>query len=275
MNLPDYHIHTKLCNHAVGEMEDYVRQAVKVGLGEMGFSDHMPVMPESHLCMSFTELPVYVERVLELRERYRDEITIRLGCEMDIVAERMDDIRRILQTYPFDYVIGSIHYLDGWPFDQEQYSRRFTETAVEDIYERFFDAVVSAAETGVFDVVGHIDNIKCMGYRPDEEPVGLYERVASVVKECGLVVELNTSGFDKPAGEQYPSGKFIEILHRFGVPMTVGSDSHAPGHVGRYFDRALSLLEAYGYEHVTFFRNRERFQKPIRPSAADVDGTRE
>ena len=142
--LPDYHMHTPLCKHADGEMEAYVDHAVAIGLQEIGFSDHMPLMPEPEFCMSFDELPLYVARVRELRKRYEGRIAIRLGCEMDMVLHRRDDIERILGDWEFDYVIGSIHYLDGWPFDQKQYSERFTNEDVLSIFERFFDAVIEA-----------------------------------------------------------------------------------------------------------------------------------
>ena len=271
MILPDYHIHTRLCNHAEGEMEEYVERAIEAGLTEIGFSDHMPVMPEADLCMSYDELPWYVDRVHELRDRNRDRISIRLGCEMDIEHDRLDEIRDIIGAYPFDYIIGSIHYLDGWPFDQEQYSNGFELDDLVELYARFFDGIIRAAETGLFDVVGHIDNIKCMGYRPTGAVSANYERVAAALKNCNLVVEINTSGFDKPCGEQYPSDDFLAVLRSYDIPVTVGSDSHSPGHVGRHYERALSLLDKTGYDNVVYFENRNRIMKPLRPSGSSHD----
>ncbi len=271
--LPDYHMHTARCNHAVGAMEDYVLRAIERGIGEIGFSDHMPVMPEPHLAMTFDELPGYVEEVLSLAERYRGDITIRLGCEMDIVPDRFDDIRGILSAWPFDYVIGSIHYLDGWPFDQEQYRDVFFEGDPDAIYARFFNAVIGAAETGVFDIVGHVDNIKCMGFWPDEELTPLYERVADVLAARDVTVELNTSGIDKPCGEQYPSAAFLEILAGRGVAVTTGSDAHDPGHVGRYFDRAERLLAKTGIERIARFERRTRTFSPLHSGERDTSAS--
>ena len=127
MPLPDYHMHTTLCNHATGTMEAYVERAIDAGVAEMGFSEHMPVMPEPHLAMTLDDLPVYIDRVRRLQDVYGGRITIRLGAEMDMDLTRADEIAGILDRYPFDYVIGSVHYLDGWPFDQEQYRDRFGE----------------------------------------------------------------------------------------------------------------------------------------------------
>ncbi|MBT4483782.1 MAG: histidinol-phosphatase HisJ family protein [Candidatus Latescibacteria bacterium] len=261
--LPDYHIHTKLCNHAEGEMEEYVECALQAGLKEIGFSEHMPVMPEPHLCISYEELPIYVSRVLELQEKYKGQISIKLGCEMDIVSGRLDEINDIIRDFQFDYVIGSIHYLNKWPFDQAQYMHQFKNADIDDIYNRFFDAVVCAAETGLYDIAGHIDNIKRMGYRPEGDLTSYYERAAQVFKKYDLTVELNTSGFDELCGEQYPSEEFLKILRRNEIPVTAGSDSHNPKHVGRYYDRAFKMLKTVGYESVVYFKNRERIIKSL------------
>jgi len=261
--LPDYHIHTAFCKHADGDMEAYVKHAIKIGLGEIGFADHMPVMPEPHLCMSYSDLPLYVSKVNELQKRYEGRISIKLGCEMDIVHYRIDEIKDILSTYQFDYVIGSIHYLGDWPFDQDQYMDVFEKEPVETIYERFFDAVVKSVETGLYDIVGHVDNIKRMGYRPAGDLTPHYERVASSIKSMDMAVELNTSGFDRACSEAYPSSDFLNVLNNFGIPVTVGSDSHCPVEVGRYFDDALSELRKAGYDHIVYFKERKRILKPL------------
>ncbi len=262
--LPDYHLHTRFCNHAEGEMESYVEYALGKGLKEIGFADHMPVMPEPHLCMSYKELPVYMKMIHELQKRYEGKISIKLGCEMDIVTERIDEIKDILQKYHFDYVIGSIHYLAGWPFDQEQYRNVFEKNDIDGIYERFFNVIIKAAETGLYDVVGHIDNIKRMGYRPSGSLTPQFEHVASVIKLMNLTVELNTSGIDKACSEAYPSLAFLKMLKNYDIPVTIGSDAHRPEEVGRHFDKAMSILNEVGFEHVVYFKDRERIFKPLK-----------
>ena len=261
--LPDYHIHTTLCNHASGEMEAYVERAVELGFGEIGFAEHMPVMPEPHLCLSYDDLPYYVERVMALRERYAGTITIRLGAEMDMDLDRVDEISRIIEQYDFDYVIGSIHYLGDWPFDQVQYRDRFEQSDLDKLYERFFGTIMAAARSGLYDIAGHPDNLKRMGYRPDSDLEPLYEAVAGVFSEMNVAFELNTSGYDYPAREAYPAPAFLKILNRHNVPVTVGSDSHKPEHVGRHYDRALELLLEAGYDSVATFHKRQRSLKPL------------
>jgi histidinol-phosphatase (PHP family) len=264
--LPDYHIHTKLCNHAYGEVEDYIEYAINLGLKEIGFADHMPVMLEPQLCMSYKQLPEYIEKIHEVQERYKGLITIKLGCEMDIVNERSEEIRKIIKDYPFDYVIGSIHYLDGWPFDQVQYQEVFTSKDIDSIYDRFFTVMCEAIMTGLYDIAGHIDNIKRMGYRPQGSLDNYYVKVAESLKSMNMSCEVNTGGFDNPCGEAYPSLEFLRVLHSYDIPVTFGSDAHRPHHVGRYFDRALLMLQEVGYDNVVVFDKRVRRKIPISPS---------
>jgi histidinol-phosphatase (PHP family) len=264
--LPDYHIHTHLCKHATGAMEEYVEHAIGAGIVEMGFADHMPVMPEPQFCMSDADLPVYVSRVLELRERYRDRITIRLGCEMDIVPGRIDDIEHIIAAYPFDYVIGSIHYLNDWPFDQRQYRGVFEDGDVDAIYRRYFESLIEGAGLGFFDIIGHIDIIKCLGYFPTDDVPAIFGDVAAALASHGLAVELNMSGLDKPCAEQYPSAILLAILAEHGIPVTVGSDAHAPDQVARHYDLARDLLIAAGYDSVLTFDRRTPTPMPLAQS---------
>ena len=263
MVLPDYHIHTPLCKHAAGDMDSYVVRAIDIGLVEIGFSDHMPLMPEPEFCMGYDDLPRYRDAVFELRERYAGRISIKFGCEMDIVHDRMDEIHSILDMYPFDYVIGSLHYLDGWPFDQKRYRGVFETGDVSEIYSRFFAAVREVVRTGVFDIVGHVDNIKRMGFRPSSGMNAFYEEIAAVCAEQDVAVEVNTGGFDTVCREQYPSAMFLAVLNRYGVPVTIGSDAHAPGQVGRHFNRVEPVLRDAGYASISYFTARRRRNVPL------------
>ncbi len=265
ITLPDYHIHTAFCNHAYGEMEDYVKRAIEIGLEEIGFAEHMPVMPEPHLCISYDDLPYYIERVKGLRDRYRDKIIIRLDAEIDMDLNRADEVENIIENSGFDYVIGSIHYLDGWPFDQKQYIDEFEKEDINEIYERFFETIIEAAKSGLYDIAGHPDNMKRFGYRPSKDITQLYKHVASVMKKMDVAVEINTSGYDNPAKEAYPSTSFLTVLNQYEVPVTVGSDSHRPEHIGRHFKKAYKVLKEAGYDSVAYFEGRKRVLKPLPP----------
>ncbi len=263
--LPDYHIHTTLCNHASGDMEEYVERAIQLGLAEIGFSEHMPVMPEPHLCLSYDNLPFYIYRVKSLQDRYSDRITIRLGGEIDMMPEKYGEIEKIISTYDFDYVIGSIHYLGDWPFDQVQYRNRFERDDLYQTYKRFFETVIRASKSGLYDIAGHIDNLKRMGYHPPEKIKEFYYRAAESFKEMNVTVEINTSGYDYPAGETYPSTEYLKILREYDIPVTIGSDSHKPSHVGRHFDKAVAVLQEADYNDIAFFDQRKRTMRSLNP----------
>src|SRR5512135_486941 len=115
----DYHTHNLRCGHAQGQIEDYVKAAIKHGLTDIGISDHSPLYflegndPQPGLAMAKDELDGYVEEVLQLKTRYAEQINVRLGIESDYIEGMEDEYRAILARYPFDYVIGSVHHVLG------------------------------------------------------------------------------------------------------------------------------------------------------------------
>ncbi len=261
--LVDYHIHTSRCGHAAGTIEEYVERALAVGLAEIGFSDHLyqyflpPERRDPSLAMPEEELPQYVESVLRLRDRY-PQIPIRLGIEADYYPGHDEELRRILEPYPWDYVYGSIHFLDDWGFDDPRYVDRYLRWDIDELYLRYFDLVREAAATGLFDVMGHLDVIKKFGHRPKGDLAPLYTRVAGALRDADVAIEVSTAGLRKPVGELYPSPALLAEVGRLGVPVTLGSDSHSPSEVGIYFDRALNALRAAGYREIARFHRRKR-----------------
>ena len=266
--LMDYHIHTSRCGHAVGTMEEYVERALVVGLGEMGFSDHLylyflpPDRRDPSLAMDERELPEYVESVLRLRDRY-PQIPIRLGVEADYYPGYEEILQRILEPYPWDYVYGSIHFIDGWGFDDPKYVDRYLQWNIDELYARYFGLVKDAAATGLFDVMGHLDVIKKFGHRPKGDVSSLYAGVAAALKDAGVAIEVSTAGLRKPVGEIYPSPTLLAECGRMGVPASLGSDSHHPSEVGIYFDWALEALRAAGYHEIVRFQQRRRAPVPL------------
>jgi histidinol-phosphatase (PHP family) len=190
---------------------------------------------------------------------------------MDMVQGRENEIRKIIEDSGFDYVIGSVHYLEGWPFDQEKYRHVFEQGNLKEIYNLFFDTIIRAAETGLYDIAGHVDNIKRMGYRLSGDMSEYYERAAKVFRDRDLTVELNTAGLDTAAKEPYPSLQFLRVLNRYNFPVPLGSDSHHPEQVGRHFTLACGILRESGYDQVAYFHERKRILKPL-PDATDCGG---
>ncbi|MDQ3856054.1 MAG: histidinol-phosphatase HisJ family protein, partial [Chloroflexota bacterium] len=248
---PDYHVHTYLCGHATGTAEEYVLQASAQGLPEIGFAEHIPMywLPESErdptIAMRADQLPQYVQTVLALRAAHSD-VTVRLGVEADFIPGHEERLAEILQRYPWDYVYGSVHYVDGWGFDNPEYRARYDEWDLDELYERYFDLVCQAATSGLFDVLGHLDVIKKWGHVPAVPPTGLYERVADTVTRAGVAVEVSSAGYRKPVGQPYPWGELLEKLVERQVPLTLGSDAHAPAEVGYRLGDLVGELRLLG-----------------------------
>ena len=263
-HLVDYHIHTKLCGHATGEPRDYVREAVKRGLSEIGFADHMPLLRirDEYLTMEPDQLPRYVDLVNELRDSACG-ITVRLGIEMDYFPDQMDEIWAAAEGIEFDYVYGAVHYIDGWGFGDSRRLSSYHGRDPDETYERYFELFCLAAREGGFDIMAHPDLVKKHGIVSSMPIDDMYETAARTLRDSGVAIEVNTSGLRKRAVEPYPSLPFLKICSRHGVAVTLGSDAHAPQQVGMDFDIALSLLEKAGITEIATFERRKRIMRAI------------
>ncbi len=256
--LLDYHMHTPLCRHAEGEPEAYAARAAERGISEIGFSDHAPMPPSFDQAwrMSVEEFPGYVESVLRVRERF-PKLSVKLGLEADFFPGTEDFVYNIIHEFDFDYVIGSVHYLEDWNFDHPDFKRRFEGGDVYGIYARYFDHVRRLASTRLFDVLGHPDVIKKFGHRPDRAYDDLMRPALEAVKAAGMALDVNTSGLRYPCREIYPSRRMLEIAREMEIPVTLGSDAHRPELVGEGFAEATALLQSVGYDAIARYTQRE------------------
>lgn len=255
----DYHLHTARCGHAEGGLGDYVSRAKELGLAEIGFSDHFPLLHlrDPSLSMGLEELPEYVREIGELAERTAG-LTVRTGIEVDYVDGYVERLAELLRPYPFDYVLGSVHYLDGWGFDDPRYVDGYRGRDILALWELYFQVLGDAAACGLFDVLAHPDLIKKFGFRPQGDVRRMYESCLDRVAESGLVLEVSTAGLRKPVGEIYPGEEFLRLCREREIPITLGSDAHAPGEVGWRFESAVALLRRAGYREIVRFEKRER-----------------
>lgn len=261
--LIDYHIHTKMCHHANGEMEEYVAEARKKGLDEIGFSDHIPMyfLPEEErdptIAMQEEELPLYIEKV-KLIQAANSDFKIKLGLEADFVPGYEDELREILGKYDFDYILGSIHFIDKWGFDNMHYIDNYKKWDIAELYAYYFEQLQKAAQSKAFDILAHADLIKKFGFRPQVDISPVYEKVTDVIKNADICIEINTAGLRVPAKEIYPNRAFLELCYAKKIPLTLGSDAHKPEQVGESFDQAVKLIKSVGYNEIASFDKRKR-----------------
>jgi histidinol-phosphatase (PHP family) len=261
MQLPaDYHMHTPLCRHAVGEPVDYAKHAVAIGLKEIGFSDHSPMRQDNfdNWRMNNNQLDEYVAKVRKAQQDF-PQLTIRLALEVDYLPGGEDWIRELAARHPWDYFIGSVHYVsDSWAIDDPQKLSEWKNRDSFEVWRIYFERLAQAAESKLFEIIGHVDLPKKFGHKPDRDVTPFYEKFLDAAKKSGCAIELNTAGLRKDCKEIYPSRRILELAFQKGVPITFGSDAHAPEEVGMNFTEAISLAREAGYTQTCRFQQRKR-----------------
>ena len=255
----DYHMHTPLCGHAIGQPYEYVEHAIKIGLKEIGFSDHAPFvhMIDPRVTMDREQLPAYHQMIQDVQRRYGSEITIKIALESDFILGFEKETKEIIDHFPYDYIIGSVHFIGDWAFDNPDILKNWQGKNINEIYRQYYDLLRKSAQSRMYDIMGHVDLPKKFGHRPTEDLTDEIVKTAKVFRECGVAVEINTAGLRKPAKEMYPSLEALKIYCQNDVPLTLGSDAHTPQDVGASFDLAYDLAKAAGYKEHLIFRKRK------------------
>ncbi|MBI4309487.1 MAG: histidinol-phosphatase HisJ family protein [Candidatus Omnitrophica bacterium] len=257
-------MHTALCGHATGSLDEYVRHAIDTGLKEIGFSDHAPMVHERlpGVTMDLRQLPLYHRLIDEVKAKYEGRITIKYALEADFIPGFEAKTKAIIDAYPYDYIIGSVHYVNGWAVDDPAAIEHWKTQDINNIWREYFRLLRQSAQTGLFNTIGHCDLPKKFGHRATVDMSAQVKATAQVFKECRVAIEINTSGLRKPIKEMYPCAEHLNIYCAAGVPLVFGSDAHTPGDVGKNFKEAVDLAKTAGYKEYLIFnkRNIERKQ---------------
>lgn len=261
----NYHTHTPLCRHAEGEPEAYVDAALAAGLTEYGISDHAPQVPEpfDDWRMLESDLPEYFRWIERAETHAAGRIPIRSGLECDWLHGCEPWIEKLAAKRDWDYLIGSVHYLGDWDFDNPFRLERWSERDVEEVWDHYWKTYIRMAESGLFDILGHPDLVKKFAHRPSGDLSRFYEPVIDAIAASGCVIELNTAGWHKPCGESYPSPEFLELACSAGIPLVISTDAHSPSEVGRDIQRAILVARAAGYGETQLFEKRKRRSEPL------------
>jgi histidinol-phosphatase (PHP family) len=263
----DYHMHLRNPNgeiaHEAAAIEPFVEAAREAGVDEIGFTEHIYYFRQTR---SLWTVPYHTERCVYDIEAYVSAVVaargrglpVKLGLEVDYVPGREEETRELLEPYPWDYLLGSLHYVDDLGVDNEP--RLVDAVGVEEAWRMYFETLALAARSGLFDSLSHPDLVKIFGARAASFD---YAPIVAAIAAAGTAVEVSTAGLHKPVRELYPDPEFLAACHAQGVPVTLASDAHTPDVVGRDFDRALELLRSAGYETVTVFEQRSARQEPL------------
>jgi histidinol-phosphatase (PHP family) len=260
----DYHMHLRApdesIDHTVDAVERFVEQAAKRGVDEIGFTEHVYYFERTralwsmpyHLERCVYDIEPYVEAVVEAKRRGHP---VKLGIEVDYEPGREEETAEALAPYPWDYVLGSIHFLDGLGIDAAP--SLVESVGAEQAWSRYYETLGSAAGSGLFDSLAHPDLVKFFGDEIDWD----WDGVARSLD--GVAIEVSSAGLHKPHGKLYPSPAFLAAARAQAVPITLASDAHIPENVGRDLDRAIGHARGAGYETVTVFDRRKSRQEPL------------
>lgn len=267
--IADYHTHTYLCGHASGTLPAYVEIALDRGVDEIALTDHLflyyedPRDRDPSLAMREEQYADHYDAMKLVQCQYRGRINVRVSVEADWVSGAEDRLREILARYDFDFVLGGVHAIDGWLIDAPGDLAHFERMPLEEIYRRYFEEIRLAAESGLFDVIAHIDLPKKFGHRPPERVRPFILETLDCVKESGCAVEVSSVGYRDPVRECYPSPWIVGAMREREIPIVLSSDAHAPAEVAYDFDRLVPMLLDSGYRSIVTFDRGEAVAQPL------------
>ena len=248
----DLHNHTPLCKHASGSPEEFIQKAKEKGITIYGFSDHAPMDFDKKYRMSFEEMKNYENLIRSLKS----DIKILLGYEVDFAPKKYLD-KRVIEA-DVDYLIGSVHFLDNWGFDNPEFIKEWNNRDVDDVYKEYFFLIEEMANSKLFQIVGHIDLVKVFNFKPKKNILDIAKNAIKAIKKADMAVEINTSGLRKPVKEMYPSVKLLEAILNEGIEITFGSDAHSPDDVGYKLNEAINLAKSLGVTEAVYFENKQK-----------------
>lgn len=263
----------------------YLMRAKQLGLQEVGIVDHLYRFKETELYFKknlildendsigrlqmdwlqkvMTEtMESFVEAIVAAKPKWAAEgVKLRLGLEADYFVGAEEELSALIAQYPWDYVIGSVHFIDGWGFDNPETANRFEQVNLKELYDRFFFTVEKSIYSGLFDFIAHLDNVKVFNYQLQDEAFmhSWYERIADALIKMNIATEVNAGLYYRyPVNEMCPGKGFLNILVEKGVDFTLSSDAHFPDDVGNYTEANATTLKQLGVQQLVTFHQRQK-----------------
>lgn len=256
----DFHLHTAFSIDCEMPMSTLCEQAIALGIPEICTTEHLDPIEEDEARPRYFQPEDYFAEVARCRERYGDRVRLRTGIEVGESHRFAEEAREVTSRYPFDFVIGSLHYVGPELVLDHAY---FAGKSAEEAYGAYFEEMLRMVRTGDFDVVGHLDVVKRYGFDVlgPYDPAAHGEVIREVLRVCverGIGIEINHGSLRRPVGEPSPG---LEVLRWYrelgGEILTLGSDGHRPSAVGDRLDLAAEMARAAGFTHLTSFVARE------------------
>ena len=274
----DYHMHFEYGSYDLEWVQGFFESAKKNGVGEIGISEH------SHGFIEFKDL-YYEELILDdsvvgsyqakwleknkfkysLKDYFKfmqmlkeKGYPVKIGIEI-CNFKNQEKVKAIIKDYEFDYIIGSVHFLNGWGYDFADIKQVWNDFSLQDIYKWYAEEITNLAQSGLYDVLGHPFNIRLFKNIPEFDVKPILEQVATVLKEANMVIDINTgTSYRYPIEEISPYPDFLQVAKKYDLPIITSSDAHKPEDCGRYIDEAIDYAKTFGYDSSIIFTNRQR-----------------
>ncbi|WP_298209730.1 PHP domain-containing protein [Ferrimicrobium sp.] len=279
----DYHLH--LWSHGskdqpveLEQLAAYCDRAASQGVSEIAVTEHLYRFSQTRAILSgyFRRYPESPMR--DLMEQYWEQnatadldqyvtaaqeakaagLPIVMGLEVDYYPEGMSRVEEMLRGYPFDVLLGSVHWIETWPFDHVDdpvVMAQWDRVGVEPAWDAYTRALEELAATQTVDVLAHPDLVKVAGHRP-RVPEEYFDRMAEAAAAAGVAAEVSSAGMRKPVGEFYPAPALLQRFLDRGVPLTTASDAHGLGDVADRAPEMKRLLAAHGVTTLRRFEGR-------------------
>ena len=279
----DYHMHFEKGSYDEEWVEGFFRAAAAQNLDEIGISEHSHTFPEFYelyqdtLILDDSPLGQFQQKWLKTNKfKYTiDEYfnfmakikkahpTAKIGIEVCNFHDQKAT-GEILQKYPFDYRIGSVHYVWGWGFDFAEVKDEWQRHDLADIYEGYVAEIEKLAASGLYDVLGHPFNLRLFKILPDFDVTEFLERAAAALEKANMAIDVNTGTMYRyPIAEISPYADFMRVAARHKLPVIITSDAHAPADCGKFHDEARDYAKSFGYETTLRFTKRQREIVPL------------
>lgn len=275
----DYHVHIENGPYNLEWLAKFWERAQQRGISEIGVTEHCHHFVEfkevfSHLGAGEDSFS-YMRKWLSSDFQYRLEdyfsllsrarsagMALKIGLEIDYLIGCEEQLAEIIDRYPFDYLLGSVHVLGKWGFDHAPHYY-WEGRDIDQVYSDYYSVLTQAAQSGLFDILAHFDVIKVFGHKPQQSKMAEVEDVLRVMREKNIAIEVSTAGLRKPAGELYPAKEILEKAHEYQIPITLASDAHYPQEVGDQWERAVLLARQCGYQEYRVFNQRKSFAEKL------------
>lgn len=279
----DYHMHFEYGSYDLEWVKGFFEHAAQRGIAEIGISEHSHTfvefqdLYEQELILDDSVIGRYqrqwltkgkfryrLEEYLDFMRRLKElGYPVKTGIEVCNFGDQQQ-VARVLQGCDFDYVIGSVHFLQGWGYDFSDLLAVWDERNLEELYDQYAAAVEQLAASGLYDVLGHPFNIRLFRHFPAFDALPYVRRAVAALRRAGMAVDVNTGTLYRyPVAEISPYPQFMAEAKAQGLPIILSSDAHQPEDCGRYIDEAAAYAKSFGYDQVLVFSGRQRALQPL------------